>query len=178
MTNQIQRPEDSFEKALEQGQADDQAKQMAQRAQQQAAPPKPPASGGPDTLTQLVDPNAWIRDLYGAPAPEVSQSSEKKKPLNHTPLDRTSGEFRQKQFFKKYQQEYDQFLAQKKRKIEQQKKQAEDEEKRKKDEEKKQRSESNDGAGAGQGKQKQRLGQPRRKATTELHPETKMGGAK
>jgi hypothetical protein len=136
---------------------------------------------------------SWLRDLYGAPqlGSEAAKKSamereQKKSKDNHTPLDMSKLRSKhdksitpeQKRFFKKYNQEYEQFLAEKKRKIENEKKRAEEEEKKKKEEAEKRKKEEENQVGGGQGKQKQKLGQPRRKATTELHPETKMGGAK
>ena len=181
--NQI--PQDSMERMLEQGAGQDpQNNPLLKQAQGGAA------SGTTGSISSAVkaaisigDPNAWTRELYGLP-PEPIVSAEKKDGKNHSPLDMNKVGSKdktvtpeQRKFFKKYQDEYTQFLDQKKKQAEDRKKQEEEDERKKKEEQqKKQQEEQNQGGG--QGKQKQKLGQPRRKATTEQHPETKAGGAK
>lgn len=140
-----------------------------------------------NAVVSMGDPNTWVRELYGVREPiggDGKQEQEQSKDKNNTPLDMNKVGSKdkpttpqQKHFFKKYQDEYVQFLEQKKKQTQDKKKQEEDEERKKKEEEKK-RHEEEQNQGGGQGKQKQKLGQPRRKATTEQHPETKAGGAK
>lgn len=195
MAQQGKLPEDSMERMMEQGAGQDPQNsplaQMKASALRQAQGDK--TGGGSkssnplDMVTGLVDPNAWVRQLYGVPEPvgggsDKDQMEKLKNKSNHTPLDKSkvgSKEITpdQRRFFKKYQVEYEQFLDQKKKQAQDKKRQEEDEERRKMEEEKKRR-EQEEGQGEAQGKQKQKLGQPRRKATTELHPETKAGGAK
>lgn len=186
MNNQL--PEDSFEKALEQGTGQDPTKNPL--AQMQGGT----AGGGSSVIANplkaalsIGDPQAWVGELYGVPTPIAGNSAEAKEKSgtsNHTPLDmkKMGGKDaptnpQHAQYFKKYREEYEQFLNEKKKKAENQKRQEEEDEKKKKEEEQKRAQESQQQDG-GQGKQKQKLGQPRRKATTEQHPETKMGGAK
>ena len=181
--------EDSLEKILEQGGSDAKAKMMSQMGQGGKS-----SASGINTLSTLADPDAWVKDLYGLPQTyskdaggKAFEQGKSGKDKSHTPLDtkKLEGKYnsqdttpQQKQFFKKYQQEYEQFLQEKRKKEENEKRKLEEEEKRKKEEIEKRRREEESQTGAGQGKQKQKLGQPRRKATTELHPETKAGGAK
>lgn len=181
--------DDNFEKMMEQGAGSDDAqkKMMAQMAQNQGTMPtgsKSKSDPSVSALIGLVTPDTWISDLYGAP--RQKDLGENQKNNNHTPLDKNKLDSKHSQeitpahrkFFKKYQQEYEQFLDQKKKKAEQQKKQEEDDQKKRKEEEQKRRQQEENQIGGGEGKQKQKLGQPRRKATTEQHPETKAGGAK
>lgn len=180
-------PEDSLERMMEQGAAgqDPTKNPLAQlqgnagKLGGKATSPKNPL----DMVTGLVDPNTWVRELYGLSEPVANTKEAEKKKDGHTPLDMKKVGSKavtpdQRRFFKQYQEEYEQFLNQKK-KQEQEKKQREEEDEKRKKEEMKKRQEQEDGGSANpQGKQKQKLGQPRRKATTELHPETKAGGAK
>ncbi len=181
---QNQLPQDSMERMLEQGAGQDpQNNPLLKQAQGGGG------SGGVITnplkaVVSMGDPNAWTRELYGLPPEPVSGGKETKDSKNHSPLDMNKVGSKDKnvtpehrKFFKKYQDEYTQFLDQKKKQAEDKKKQEEEDERKKKEEQqKKQQEEQNQGGG--QGKQKQKLGQPRRKATTEQHPETKAGGAK
>lgn len=177
--NNKQLPEDSVEKMLEQG---------AGKQPMGAQTGKSTTVSPMQTLTGLVDPNTWVRELYGIPEPLAQgnkhESEQKKDAKNNTPLDMKKLGSKtatpdQQRFFKNYQEEYEQFLNEKTQKAQNQKRQEEEQEqKRKEQEEKKRQEEQQGGDQEAHGKQKQQLGQPRRKATTEQHPETKMGGAK
>jgi len=177
--NNKQIPEDSVEKMLEQG-----AGKQPMGAQTGKTITVNPIQG----VTSLVDPNSWVRELYGIPEPKLhddkSKPEQNKDNKNNTPLDMNkvgskSATPDQQRFFKNYQEEYEQFLNDKTQKAQNQKRQEEEQEqKRKEQEEKKRQEEQQGGDQEAHGKQKQQLGQPRRKATTEQHPETKMGGAK
>ena len=181
---QNQLPQDSMERMLEQGAGQDPQNNPLLKQVQGGG-----GSGGVITnplkaVASMGDPNAWTRELYGLPPEPVSGGKETKDSKNHSPLDMNKVGSKdknvtpeQRKFFKKYQDEYVQFLDQKKKQAEDKKKQEEEDERKKKEEQqKKQQEEQNQGGG--QGKQKQKLGQLRRKATTEQHPETKAGGAK
>ncbi len=182
---QNQLSQDSMERMLEQGAGQDPQNNPLLKQSQGSV-----GGGTGSSVTSAVkaaisigDPNAWTRELYGLP-PEPIVSSEKKDGKNHTPLDMNKAGSKDntitpehRKHFKKYQDEYTQFVDQKKKQAQDKKKQEEeDERKRKEEQQKKQQEEQNQSGG--QGKQKQKLGQPRRKATTEQHPETKAGGAK
>jgi hypothetical protein len=183
---QTQLPQDSMERMLEQGAGQDPQNNPLLKQQGQGA-----SGGATGSISSAVkaaisigDPNAWARELYGLP-PEPIVSTEKKDDKNHTPLDMNKAGSKdktvtpeQRKFFKKYQDEYEQFLDQKKKQAEDKKKQEEEEERKRKEEAQKKKEEEQNQDSGGQGKQKQKLGQPRRKATTEQHPETKAGGAK
>lgn len=170
---------------LEQGGAQDPranalTNQMAQSTTQHTIKGSVSAAAG------LADPHSWVRELYGVKEEtgDKSKESKDKKESDHTPLDMKKFESKDgqsapqhKQFFKKYQDEYEQFLSQKKKQEQDKKKQEEDEERKKKEEVQKKREEESQQSEV-HGKPKAKLGQPRRKATTEQHPETKMGGAK
>lgn len=177
-------PEDSFERMLEQGAGQDpQNNPLAKQAQGSSGPHSSVGSSVKAAIS-IGDPNAWTRELYGLPREPMVENKEAKEGKNHTPLDMQKAGSKDKsvspqhkQFFKKYQDEYVQFLEQKKKQEQDKKKQEEEQERKKKEEQQKKQQEEQNQSG-GQGKQKQKLGQPRRKATTEQHPETKAGGAK
>jgi len=182
---QNQLPQDSMERMLEQGAGQDpQNNPLLKQQGQGAGGTSSTVSGALKAAVSIGDPNAWTRELYGLPPVPIGDNKETKDSKNHSPLDMNKLGSRdkmvtpeQRKFFKKYQDEYVQFLDQKKKQAEDKKKQEEEDERKKKEEQqKKQQEEQNQGGG--QGKQKQKLGQPRRKATTEQHPETKAGGAK
>ncbi len=185
MSSQQSLPQDSMERMLEQGAGQDPQNNPLLKQQGQGA------GGTSSTIASSVkaavsigDPHAWTRELYGLPREPMGGNKESKDSKNHSPLDMNKVGSKdknvspeQRKFFKKYQDEYTQFLDQKKKQVEDKKKQEEEDERKKKEEQQmKQQEEQNQGGG--QGKQKQKLGQPRRKATTEQHPETKAGGAK
>lgn len=200
MTNNKSVQEESLEKALEQGGSNAKAKMMSQMTQGgKGATPGATKGGaqssGINTLSSLADPDAWVKDLYGLPqtyakdaASKAFEQGKSGKDKNHTPLDtkKLEGKYngqdispQQRQFFKKYQQEYEQFLEQKKKKEQDAKRKEEEEEKRKREELQKRKEQEEQSQATPQGKvRKSILGQGRRKATTELYPETKAGGAK
>lgn len=191
---------DSIEKMLEQGGSDAKAKMAAQLAQNSKTTGANTNSSGNkqsgiSTLSSLVDPDAWVKDLYGLPqtynkenASRATEQGKTKGDNNHTPLDtkKLEGKYNaqmispeHRQFFKKYNQEAEQFLHEKKKKEENEKRRNEEEEKKRKEEIQKKQAQEDQNQGTPHGKvRKSILGQGRRKATTELHPETKAGGAK
>jgi hypothetical protein len=182
---QNQLPPDSMERMLEQGTGQDpQNNPLLKQQGQGSSGTSSSVSGALKAAVSIGDPHAWTRELYGLPREPMVGNNETKDSKNHSPLDMNKVGSKdknvtpvQRKFFKKYQDEYVQFLDQKKKQAEDKKKQEEEDERKKKEEQqKKQQEEQNQGGG--QGKQKQKLGQPRRKATTEQHPETKAGGAK
>ena len=187
MSNNQSLSQDSLERMLEQGAGQDPQNNPLLKQGQAGGGTTPTIASSIKAAASIGDPNTWVRELYGVREPiagDGKQEQEQKKDKNNTPLDMNKVGSKdkpitpqQKQFFKKYQDEYVQFLEQKQKQAQDKKKQEEDEERKKKEEEKKRHEEEQKTEG-GQGKQKQKLGQPRRKATTEQHPETKAGGAK
>ena len=155
------------------------------------APGSKPSSGL-NQLGKLVDPQEWLRQLYGLPEStpgdehmKATEKAMKKGDQNHTPLNMKklnekhdandlAAARRQFQWWQGEENRARQKLTQEG----QQKKRAEQEQEERKKQEAEQARQQDAGGGEVQGKQKARLGQPRRKATTEQHPETKMGGAK
>lgn len=170
---------------------DENIEKMLEMAQSAKGKPSEKGGIGKDIKTalgnasKLADPNDWVRELYGiSPSEQADKAKDEKekKPDNHTPLDasRLPGQDvspTHQHFFKKYKEEYEQFLSQKKQENQKTKREEEEEEKRKKEEERRKKEEESQQEEV-HGKPKYKLGQPKRKATTEMHPETKMGGAK
>lgn len=144
------------------------------------------------TPGSLIDPGDWISQLYGGPPLDHHQRATEKGQKrsdgsHHTPLD--VHKLHQKhdaadlaaarKHFNWWKAEIEKAIAENKKKLQEKKRIEQEEEERKRQELQHQKEqESQQDASAGQGKAPARLGQPRRKAQTEQHPETKMGGTK
>jgi hypothetical protein len=157
---------------------------------------------GAKAVDQTANPVSWVQSLYGIPESTASNPNDKPENKsmqnlekgdhnipNHTPLDkqRLEEKYREQDMaslaearrqFKWFQNQEQEYLAKKKREEQQQEHQERQQEEKKRKMEEERRKKQSEGDYEARGKQKQRLGQPRRKATTELHPETKAGGAK
>jgi hypothetical protein len=144
-------------------------------------------------LQNLVDPNEWLRQLYGAPAPVTqdehmrdTEKAQKQGKQNHTPLDtKKLGEKHDAQDLAKAREQFNWYKSETERVIHENKKkehekqraiQEEEQKKRKEEEERRQQEQA--GGDEPTGKQKGVLGQPRRKASTDRNPETKVSGSK
>ncbi|MEI6327486.1 MAG: hypothetical protein WCO78_05225 [Candidatus Roizmanbacteria bacterium] len=160
--------------------------------QQQAAAGVKKGDPSIDAVKSLVNPQSWMDQLLGVPESSRldahqrdTEKAMKQSDQNHTPLDlkklgekHDAGDLaKARQQFQWFRSEQDRVINDNKR-HEQEKAKAEAEAEQRKKQEAAQASQNADSGDEPTGKQKGRLGQPRRKATTEKHPETKMGGTK
>lgn len=168
--------------------------QMAQ-SQYETKPEKSSDKSDPsvEALKRLADPDEWLRQLYGAPAPATqdehmrdTEKAQKQGKQNHTPLDtKKLGEkhdakdlAKAREQFRWFKSETERVIQENKRKEQEKQRALQEEEQKKKKEEEERRQQEQAGGDEPTGKQKGVLGQPRRKASTDRNPETKVSGSK
>lgn len=186
-------PPDQLQKLRQQANRDQFERSTENAAHPQHAP-FDAKKGDPsiNAIKDLVSPRTWMDELLGVPESSKldahqreTEKAQKKSDQNHTPLDmkklgekHDAGDLaKARQQFQWFKSEQDRVQNDNKR-HEQEKKKMEAEAEERKKQEAAQARQHEQSSEEPAGKQKARLGQPRRKATTEQHPETKMGGTK
>ncbi|MEI7652998.1 MAG: hypothetical protein WCJ70_01815 [bacterium] len=171
------------------------ARQQMAKTQFESKPEKSSDKSDPSVaaLKRLADPNEWLRQLYGAPEPATqdehmrdTEKAQKQGKQSSTPLDmKKLGEKHDAQDLQKareqfnwYKSETDKVIHENKKKEQEKQRAIQEEEQKKKKEEEERRQQEQAGGDEPTGKQKGVLGQPRRKATTDRNPETKVSGSK
>lgn len=193
MQSQPKIPPDQLQKLRQQANRD-QFERSTENATHPQSAPFDAKKGDPSigAIKDLVSPRSWMDELLGVPESSKldahqreTEKAQKKSDQNHTPLDmkklgekHDAGDLaKARQQFQWFKSEQDRVQNDNKR-HEQEKKKMEAEAEERKKQEAAQAHQHEQSSEEPAGKQKARLGQPRRKATTEQHPETKMGGTK